>query len=64
MDNSINYFYSNLIKEYISAELDITTDEYEWAMNKANWIKDSNKYQDDLLREEDKKVLLNIKTTI
>lgn len=61
--NSINYFYSKLIKEYISAELDETTDEYEWAMDKANWIQDSSKHPDNLLTEKDKEELLNIKTT-
>lgn len=60
----MNYFYSKLIKENISAELDETTDEYVWAMKKAKWIQDSNKYQDDILREEDKEMLLNIKTNI
>ncbi len=64
LNNSMNYFYSKLIKEYISAELDETTDEYVWALEKAKWIQDSNKYQDDILREEDKEMLLNIKTTI
>lgn len=63
LTNSINYFYSKLIKEYISAELDETTDEYEWAMDKANWIQDSSKHPDDLLTEKDKEELLNIKTT-
>lgn len=61
LNNSVNYFYSKLIKEYISAELDETTDEYVWAMNKAKWIEDSNKYQDDILGEEDKEMLLNRK---
>lgn len=61
MNNSVNYFYSKLIKEYISAELDETTDEYVWAMNKAKWIEDSNKYQDDILGEKDKEMLLNRK---
>lgn len=61
--NSINYFYSKLIKDYISAELDETTDEYEWAMDKANWIQDSSKQPDDLLTEKDKEELLNIKAT-
>lgn len=61
--NSITYFYSKLIKEYISAELDETTDEYEWAMDKANWIQDSSKHPDDLLTEKDKEELFNIKTT-
>src|SRR5690606_38128033 len=61
LNNSVNYFYSKLIKEYISAELDETTDEYVWAMKKANWIQDSNKHQDDILREEDKEMLLNRK---
>jgi molecular chaperone GrpE (heat shock protein) len=61
--NSLNYFYSKLIKEYISAELDETTDEYEWALDKANWIQDSSKHPDDLLTEKDKEDLLNIKAT-
>lgn len=64
LNNSVNYFYSKLIKEYISAELDETTDEYVWAMKKANWIQDSNKHQDDILREEDKEMLLKIRTNI
>ncbi|WP_146553782.1 hypothetical protein [Rummeliibacillus sp. SL167] len=64
LNNSVNYFYSKLIKEYISAELDETTDEYVWAMKKAKWIQDSNKYQDDILREEDKEMLLKIKPKI
>lgn len=64
LNSSVNYFYSKLIKEYISAELDETTDEYVWAMKKANWIQDSNKHQDDILREEDKEMLLKIKPKI
>ena len=63
LTNSINFFYSKLIKEYISAELDETTDEYEWALDKANWIQDSSKHPDDLLTEKDKEDLLNIKAT-
>lgn len=63
MTNSINYFYSKLIKEYISAELDETTADYEWAMDEANWIQDSSKHPDDLLTEKDKEELFNIKTT-
>lgn len=33
-------------------------------MKKANWIQDSNKHQDDILREEDKEMLLKIKPKI
>ncbi len=62
LTNSINYFYSKLIKEYVSAELDETTAEYEWAMDKANWIQDSSKHPDDLLTEKDKEELFNMKT--
>ncbi|WP_060207224.1 hypothetical protein [Sporosarcina koreensis] len=63
LNNSMNYFYSKLMKEYISAELDETTVEYEWAMNKANWVQDSSKHPDDLLTEKDQERLFNIKTT-
>jgi len=32
----MDYFYSKLIKKYISVELNEATYEYEWAMNRAN----------------------------
>ena len=63
LKSSLNYFYSQLIKDYIAAELDESTNEYSWALNKANWIRDSNKYPDDLLTAKDKDDLINIKTT-
>ncbi|MFD1850770.1 hypothetical protein [Oceanobacillus bengalensis] len=61
LNNSMNYFYSKIIKEYISSELDESTDEYQWAMNKANWIQDSSKHPDDLLTENEKRELLDRK---
>lgn len=61
LNNSMNYFYSNIIREYISSELDNSTDEYQWAMNKADWIQDSSKHPDELLTEKEKSELLNIK---
>lgn len=63
LNDSMNYFYSNIIREYISSELDKSTEEYQWAMNKANWIQDSSNHPDDLLTENEKKELLNRKTT-
>lgn len=63
LKSSLNYFYSQLIKDYIATELDESTNEYSWALNKANWIRDSNKYPDDLLTAKDKDDLINIKTT-
>ncbi|WP_340083770.1 hypothetical protein MHB50_11075 [Siminovitchia sp. FSL H7-0308] len=61
LNNSMNYFYSNIIREYISSELDKSTDEYQWAMNKANWIQDSSKHPDELLTEKEKSELFNLK---
>lgn len=58
LNNSMNYFYSKIMKEYIVAEIDETSDEYKWAMDKADWIQDSSKYPDGLLKEQDKKELI------
>lgn len=58
LTNSMNYFYSRIMKEYITAEIDETTDEYKWAMDKADWIQNSSKYPDGLLTEQNKKELL------
>lgn len=36
--------------------------EYEWAMRKAKWILNSEKYPDELLTENEKEALFNKKT--
>lgn len=54
INNSLNYFYSKLVQEYVAAEIDEESEEYRWAMEKANWIRDSEKYPDELLTENDK----------
>lgn len=56
---SIDLFYSQLVKNYIVSELDENSDEYNWAMNKSNWIKDSNTYTDSILSATDKERLIN-----
>jgi len=55
------HFYSQMVKNYIVSELDPTTTEYIWAMNKSNWVKDSNNYPDSLLSSKDKENLINFK---
>ncbi|MBO1001296.1 hypothetical protein IPU62_01185 [Pseudogracilibacillus auburnensis] len=62
INRSLNYFYSKLVQEYVAAELDEESEEYEWAMRKANWIRDSEKYPDELLTETEKEKLFNKKT--
>lgn len=54
INNSLNYFYSKLVQEYVAAEIDEESEGYRWAMEKANWICDSEKYPDELLTENDK----------
>lgn len=58
--NSINYFLFKLIKSYINAEMDADTEEYDWAVKKANWIKNSAEQPDIILGEEDKIKLINL----
>ncbi|RKQ19107.1 hypothetical protein D8M03_03390 [Lysinibacillus endophyticus] len=58
--NSINYFLFKLIKSYINAEIDTDSEEYDWAVNKANWIKNSAERPDKILGEEDKIKLINL----
>ncbi|WP_227994999.1 hypothetical protein [Oceanobacillus sp. CFH 90083] len=62
INNSLNYFYSKLVQEYVAAELDEESEEYEWAMRKAKWIRNSGKYPDELLTENEKEKLFNKKT--
>ncbi|AIF45103.1 hypothetical protein [Virgibacillus sp. SK37] len=59
LKRSIHYFYSQLVKNYIVSELDETTNEYDWAMNKSNWIKDSDEYPDNILTTKDKEKLID-----
>ena len=59
LKRSIHYFYSQLVKNYIVSEMDESTNEYIWAMNKFNWIKDSDKYPDNILSNKDKEKLIN-----
>lgn len=61
INNSLNFFYSKLVQEYVAAELDEESEEFEWSMRKAQWIRDSENHSDDLLNNNDKAVLLNIK---
>lgn len=56
--NSINYFLFKLISDYISAEVDADTEEYKWAVNKANWIKNSTEQVNTILTEEDRAKLI------
>lgn len=56
---SIDFFYSQLVKNYIVSELDENSDEYNWAINKTNWIKDSDTYSDSILSATDKERLIN-----
>lgn len=56
---SIDFFYSQLVKNYIVSELDENSEEYNWAINKSNWIKDSDTYTDSLLSATDKDRLIN-----
>src|SRR5699024_4838694 len=50
-----------LVEEYVNAEMEEDSEEYRWAMEKANWIRDSEKHPDELLMEKEKSELLNIK---
>src|SRR5699024_9811795 len=61
INNCLNYFYSKLVEEYVTAEMEEDSEEYRWAMEKANWIRDSEKHPDELLMEKEKSELLNIK---
>lgn len=61
LKKSIQFFYSQLVKNYIVSELDEATNEYFWAMNKSNWIKDSDKYPDNILSNKDKEKLIDFK---
>lgn len=61
LQKSIHYFYSQIVKKYVMAEFDETTDEFIWAMNKADWIKDSEKHQDEYLTTKDKEKLIRTK---
>ncbi|MFB5088338.1 hypothetical protein PGC35_14225 [Psychrobacillus sp. PGGUH221] len=63
LNKSIHYFYSQLVKNYIESELEETTEEYNWAMNKSNWIKDSDKYLDSILSIRDKERLIDLKSS-
>lgn len=56
---SIDLFYSKLVKNYVVSELDENSDEYNWAMDKSNWIKDSDSYPDFILSTKDKERLIN-----
>ncbi|MGJ3417949.1 hypothetical protein AAZR19_17575 [Bacillus sp. Je.9.29.b] len=58
INNSLNYFYSKLVQEYVAAEIEEDSDEYRWAKEKANWIRDSEKHPDDLLNNADKTLML------
>lgn len=58
INNSLNYFYSKLVQEYVTAEMNEDSEEYRWAMEKANWIRDSEKHPDDLLNNADKTLML------
>lgn len=58
INNSLNYFYSKLVQEYVAAEIEEDSDEYRWAKEKANWIRDSEKHPDDLLNNADKILML------
>lgn len=60
--NSLNYFYSKLVQEYVAAEIEEDSDEYRWAMEKANWIRDSEKHPDDLLNNADKTLMLRFES--
>lgn len=62
INNSLNYFYSKLVQEYVTAEMEEDSEEYRWAMEKANWIRDSEKHPDKLLTENEKEKLFNKKT--
>lgn len=57
INNSLNYFYSKLVQEYVVAEMEEGSDDYRWAMEKVNWIRNSEKYPDELLKEKDKMTL-------
>lgn len=63
LKKSIHYFYSQLMRNYIESELEETTEEYNWAINKSNWIKDSGKYLDSILSTKDKERLIDIKNS-
>lgn len=56
--NSINYFLFKLINDYINAEVDADTEDYDWAVNKAKWIKNSDEQVESVLTEEDKAKLI------
>ena len=62
INNSLNYFYSKLVQEYVAVEMNKDSEEYEWAMRKVKWIRDSEKYPDELLTENEKEKLFTKKT--
>lgn len=62
INNSLNYFYSKLVQEYVAAEMEEDSEEYRWAMGKANWIRHSEKHPDKLLTENEKEKLFNKKS--
>ncbi|REB11009.1 hypothetical protein DVB69_01330 [Sporosarcina sp. BI001-red] len=59
LQKSVEYFYSGLVREYVVSEMDVDTEEYKWALNKSDWIKDSRKYPDSNLTNEDKENLIS-----
>jgi len=61
INNSLNYFYSKLVQEYVTVEIEEDSEKYRWAMEKANWIRDSEKHPDELLTENEKEKLFNKK---
>lgn len=56
--NSLNYYLYKLIKDYIDAEIDKDSEEFTWAINKVNWIKNSTEQTDPILTDEDKARLI------
>lgn len=62
INNSLNYFDSKLVQEYVAAEIEEDSRKYRWAMEKADWIRDSEKYPDEFLTENEKEKLFNKKT--
>ncbi|MCH6265113.1 hypothetical protein [Neobacillus citreus] len=58
---SIEFFYSQLVKNYVESELHKNSDEYNWGMNKSNWIKDCDASPDSILSTKDKENLINFK---
>src|SRR5690625_3609694 len=61
INNALNFFYAKLVEEYMTAEMEEDSEKYRWSMEKANWIRESEKHPDELLMEKEKSELLNIK---